>query len=208
MLSENAGRKARKGTKRCFKIWILKHVNKNLQQRWLPANNTRLVARNLDPRVVFRLFQKDRRNQLVIISVFRPWRKVLGLKSSRILASTMRRRRSWSNLLKLLSPLINTKKATAFWVGVFNDSLPQTHTQTRARARTHAHNAFWPLALVYFLLRYRLLLHIWSTRAGIACRACHGHSSGSFLFIVTHTHTLTHSHTYLLLQKKPQQVST
>ena len=48
--------KARKETKRCFKIWNLKHVNKNLKQRWLPANNTGRVARNLDPSGCFQAF--------------------------------------------------------------------------------------------------------------------------------------------------------
>ena len=77
----------------------------SLQQRWLPANNTRVVARNLDPLGCFQAFrerskfEKDRRNQgtsraSLKFSVFYHWRKVIGLESSRNLASTMRRRRS------------------------------------------------------------------------------------------------------------------
>ena len=84
----------------------------NLQQRWLPANNTRVVARNLDPLGCFQAFlerSKEPRNQSGVISVFYHWRKVIGLESSRNLASTMRRRRSWNNLLKLLSPLTQRK---------------------------------------------------------------------------------------------------
>ena len=56
-----------------------------------------LLPETSTPCVVFRLFQKDRRNQgtsRASFQFFYHWRKVIGLESSRNLASTMRRRRS------------------------------------------------------------------------------------------------------------------